>query len=58
MNIGNIRSGDYYIPDLKLPQESRPIGKWGENAPGISERTQSNPVQLPAPVRRTVDIYL
>lgn len=21
--------GDYYIPDLKLPEESRPIGGWG-----------------------------
>ena len=24
-----IRVGDYFIPDLELPQESRPIGKWG-----------------------------
>ena len=29
MNIHYIRSGDYYIPDLTLPEESRPIGKWG-----------------------------
>ena len=29
MNIHYIRSGDYYIPDLKLPEETRPIGKWG-----------------------------
>ena len=29
MNINYIRSGDYFIPDLKLPEESRPIGKWG-----------------------------
>lgn len=29
MNIEYIRSGDYYIPDLKLPEENRPIGKWG-----------------------------
>ena len=21
--------GDFYIPNLELPQESRPIGKWG-----------------------------
>lgn len=21
--------GDYYIPDLKLPEENRPIGRWG-----------------------------
>ena len=22
--------GDYYIPDLKLPEENRPIGRWGQ----------------------------
>ena len=21
--------GDYYVPDLKLPEEKRPIGHWG-----------------------------
>lgn len=21
--------GDYYVPDLKLPEENRPIGHWG-----------------------------
>lgn len=29
MNIPSIRSGDYFIPDLKLTEENRPIGKWG-----------------------------
>ena len=29
MNIHYIRMGDYYIPDLTLPEEIRPIGKWG-----------------------------
>lgn len=29
MNVEYIRFGDYYIPDLKLPEEKRPIGKWG-----------------------------
>ena len=29
MDIQYIRVGDYYIPDLELPQETRPIGKWG-----------------------------
>lgn len=29
MNIAYIRSGDYYIPDLTLSEETRPIGKWG-----------------------------
>ena len=29
MNIPYIRSGDYFIPDLKLTEETRPIGKWG-----------------------------
>ena len=22
--------GDYYVPDLKLPEEHRPIGHWGQ----------------------------
>ena len=22
--------GDYYIPDLKFPEENRPIGKYGQ----------------------------
>lgn len=29
MNVHYIRSGDYVIPDLKLPEETRSIGKWG-----------------------------
>ena len=29
MNMQYIRVGDYYIPDLELPQETRPIGKCG-----------------------------
>ena len=24
-----VRSGDYFIPNLTLPEETRPIGKWG-----------------------------
>ena len=27
--IDYVLVGDYYIPDLKLPEESRPIGRWG-----------------------------
>ena len=29
MNLNYIRVGDYYIPDLTLPEEPRPMGKWG-----------------------------
>ena len=29
MKIQYIRAGDYFIPDLELPQESRTMGKWG-----------------------------
>ena len=29
MDIQYTRVGDYYIPDLTLLEESRPIGKWG-----------------------------
>lgn len=24
-----ILAGDYYLPDLRLPEETRPIGRWG-----------------------------
>ena len=27
--IGYTLGGDYYIPDLQLPEENRPIGIWG-----------------------------
>ena len=29
MEMQYIRVGDYFIPDLELPEETRPIGKWG-----------------------------
>ena len=29
MSVNYIRTGDYLIPDLKLPEENRPIGKCG-----------------------------
>ena len=28
-NMDYVLVGDYYIPDLKLPNEERPIGKYG-----------------------------
>ena len=27
--LNYIRCGDYYIPDISLPKETRPIGRWG-----------------------------
>ncbi len=27
--IDYVLMGDYYVPDLKLPEERRPIGRWG-----------------------------
>ena len=27
--IDYVLVGDYYVPDLKLPEERRPIGRWG-----------------------------
>ena len=34
--IDYILVGDYYIPDLKLPEEHRPIGKYGRLHRSIS----------------------
>ena len=27
--LNHIRCSDYYIPDIRLPEENRPIGRWG-----------------------------
>ena len=27
--LNYVRCGDYYIPDIRLPDETRPIGRWG-----------------------------
>ena len=27
--LNYIRCGDYYIPDIRLPEENRPIRRWG-----------------------------
>ena len=27
--LNDIRCGDSYIPDIRLPEENRPIGRWG-----------------------------
>lgn len=27
--LNYIRCGNYYIPDIPLPEENRPIGRWG-----------------------------
>ena len=41
--IGYTLVGDYYIPDLQLPEESRPIGIWGRMHKAYLE--QCHPVQ-------------
>ena len=27
--LNYIRCSDYYIPDIRLPEENRPVGRWG-----------------------------
>ena len=34
--------GDYYVPDLKLPEEHRPIGMWGRLQDRKSTRLNSS----------------
>ena len=43
--IGYTLMGDYYIPDLKLPEEKRPMRAVGADAQGVSARTLPRPVQ-------------
>ena len=49
--------GDYYIPDLKLPEESRPIGRWGRmHKAFLQEYRSPRPVQRTASVGKTLDV--
>ena len=42
--LNYIRCGDYYIPDICLPEENRPIGRWGRmHRDYIKER---NPIRF------------
>lgn len=43
--IGYTLMGDYYIPDLKLPEEKRPSAVGADAANGVSARTLPRPVQ-------------
>lgn len=38
-SIEYVLAGDYYIPDLKLPNEERTIGKFGGCTVSISRNT-------------------
>ena len=37
--LSYIRCGDYYIPDIRLSKETRPIGRWGRMHRDISRST-------------------
>ena len=41
--LNYIRCGDYYIPDIRLPEENRPIGRW--------ERMHRNYIKEHNPIR-------
>lgn len=44
--------GDYYVPDLKLPEEHRPIGMW-QTAQDIFGAVPPYKVLCPLFIRRT-----
>ena len=54
MKIKYIRAGDYFIPDLKLPEESRPIGKWGRMHREYLK--EHHPIQYTGAVLQTGDL--
>ena len=43
--IDYILVGDYYIPDLKLPEEHRPIGKYGRLHREYLRRSPPSPIE-------------
>ncbi len=54
--IDYILVGDYYIPDLKLPEEHRPIGKYGRMHLGIFKRSPPIQIEYIDTDRRIMDI--
>ena len=52
--IDYILVGDYYIPDLKLPEEHRPIVR--TDAPGIFKRSPPSQIEYIDPDRGIMDI--
>ena len=54
MSVQYIRTGDYF-PDLKLTEETRPIGKWGRMHRDYL-RIPPHPVQQLGSVRQSLDI--
>ena len=54
--IDYILVGDYYIPDLKLPKEHRPIGKYGRMHKGIFKGSPPSQIEYIDTDRRIVDI--
>lgn len=37
--------GDYYVPELSLPNEPRSIGRWGATPSGVFEDDKSRHIQ-------------
>ena len=54
--IDYILVGDYYIPDLKLPEEHRPYRKVRTDAPGIFKRSPPSQIEHIDPDRGVMDI--
>ncbi len=54
--IDYILVGDYYIPDLKLPEEHRPIGKYGRMHREYLRRSPPSQIEYIDTDRRIVDI--
>ena len=42
--LNYIRCGDCYIPDIRLPEETRPIGRWGRMHRDYSK--EHNPIRF------------
>ncbi len=47
---------DYYIPMLTLPEENRPIGRWGADAPEVFKREPPRILQQLDSYRKIMDI--
>lgn len=54
--IDYVLAGDYYIPALRLTEESRPIGRWGRLRKSLSGRSPPRPLFKPFAFGKSLDV--
>lgn len=53
--LNYIRCGDYYIPDIRLPDENRPIGRWGRMHRDYNVKKKEEEIKNNAELKKALD---